>query len=99
MPYLPLAELEEALEEARAWTFNPDLPEKDLTRILSFKSDTIDYFDSYWLHGSIEPATWNYWQHSRGNTNNRYLSSIKSISKLQILIIIGARVIIPVFQR
>lgn len=52
---MPLLELNKAVEEAAASTFNPDLPRKELTQILSFQSDTVVYFKSYWLNRSTEP--------------------------------------------
>ena len=71
MPYCPLAELPDAVDEAAAWVFNPELPEKQLERVTGFQTDTIVYFKGYWMNGPFSPITWNYWQHSRGNTNNR----------------------------
>ena len=73
LPYLPLEELREAVEEAASWTFNPELPEKELERVERFKVYMVDYTKKFWLDSWLEPASWNFWQHSRGNTNNRYI--------------------------
>ena len=72
LPYLPLEELSEAVDEAASWAFNPEIPEKELERIERFKIYLVDYTRKFWLEGWIAPASWNFWQHSRGNTNNRY---------------------------
>lgn len=70
LPFLPMTELEDALEELKLYRFEQTSPSL-LHKLELFRDETCAYFASQWLYGDFPPRLWTCWGRSSDLTNNR----------------------------
>ena len=69
LPFLPLTQLDSAVDELRDFDFNKSSASYD--KIVSFKEQLLNYFEQTWIQGSFAPSMWNSWMRGNNLTNNR----------------------------
>ena len=68
LAFLPLNQLEAAVDRKRSYQFDKSSPHFD--KMDNFKKKFLDYIEKTWISGSYNPKIWSQWKKSKNLTNN-----------------------------
>ena len=80
LAFLPLNQLEAAVDDLRAVEFDEDSAFHENTT--KFKEAFLNYLESTWLYGNFPPKLWNMWKKKANLTNNNNEGYNSRINKL-----------------
>ena len=80
LAFLPLNQIEAAIDELKAVEFEKDSPAYE--QMTKLREKHLEYIESTWLYGSFQPKLWNHWKKSRNLTNNHNEGYNSRINKI-----------------
>ena len=62
LPFLPLNQIEAAVDDLRAMSLGKD--SSSFEKICKFQEEFLDYMEATWIRGNFSPKLWNMWKKS-----------------------------------
>ena len=80
LPFLPLNQIEAAVDDLRAMALGKDSASYE--KICIFQEEFLNYIESTWIRGNFPPKLWNMWKKSTDLTNNQNEGYNSRINKI-----------------